>query len=104
MMRIDESGHDDAAARVDHGGTRGTEVWTDGLDLPAFYQQVGFCEVTYGRVHRHDVAAANDVAAPIPAAVPRGIVVLRCGRTLTEQAQSRDGRTSRCRDLQEIPA
>src|SRR3954471_1855026 len=33
VMRVDEAGHHDAAARVDHVGIAGREIWADRLDL-----------------------------------------------------------------------
>src|SRR3989454_9078362 len=64
MVRIDEARHDDAAARVDHGGGVHLQVWSDGEDLLALDQHVGLSEVAHLRVgvHRHHGTAANDVA------------------------------------------
>ena len=105
MMRVDETGHDDAPAGVDHAGAGDAQVRTDGDDLLALDQHVRFDEITHRGVHRHDVAAANDVAPSRPAEVPGGvIVVLRCGRARAEQVQPRRGSTGRRRDLQEIAA
>ena len=41
MVRIDEAGHDDAAAGVDHVGVAGVQVRSDGDDLLALDQHVG---------------------------------------------------------------
>ena len=45
MVRIDEAGHDDAAAGVDHRGAAGLQVRSDGEDLLALDQHVGLGEV-----------------------------------------------------------
>src|SRR5207247_6996670 len=80
VVRVDEARHDDLAARVDLAGAAGAQVRPDGEDLLALDQHVGLDEVTYRRVHRRDVAAADDVAPASPAAVLRRVVVLRRGR------------------------
>ena len=71
VMRVDEAGHDDPAARVDHAGAGRPQVRADGDDLLAFDQHVGLDEIAHARVHRHDVAAADHVAPPLSAAVAR---------------------------------
>ena len=63
MMRVDEAGHDDAAAGVDRCSAAGAKVRPDGYDLLAFDQHVRFDEIAHLRIHRHDVAAANEQAA-----------------------------------------
>jgi hypothetical protein len=65
MVRIDESGHDDAAAGIDLRGAACVQVWPNGDDLLAFDQHVGLGKLTHFRVHRHHGAAADDVAAPV---------------------------------------
>ena len=47
MVRIDEAGHDDAAARVDHCGAAAVQVRSDGEDLLAFDEDVGLGETPY---------------------------------------------------------
>ncbi len=103
MVRIDEAGHDDAPARVDHSGAGGAEVGSDVDDLLALDQHVRLGEIAHLRVHRHHVAAPNDVASSRPAVVSEAvIVVLRRSRTVAEQGQSRGGRPGGGRGFQEI--
>src|SRR6266550_9233756 len=60
MVSIDESRHDDAAARVDWRGTARLQVRADGDDLLALDQHVGLGKIAYARIHRHHGTAAND--------------------------------------------
>ncbi len=73
VVRIDEAGHDDAPARVDHVGAARRQVRPDGKDGLALDQDVGLGEVAHFRVHRHHRTAANDVAPARPAAVLRRV-------------------------------
>ena len=76
------------------------QVWPDGDDLRPLDQHVARRELTDGRVHRHDVAAADEVAAPSLA-----MVLGRVGRR-GRGAQQADARRRRGRrgggDLQEV--
>jgi len=102
-MRIDEAGQDDLAAGVDLAGSAGVDVPPDGEDSLAFDQHVGLDEVAHLRVHRHDVAAANDIAPPRLAAILRRTIGLeRCSRRHSKQIQARRADGGRGRGLQEI--
>src|SRR6266852_3903928 len=70
VVRIDEARHHDAAGRVDHARamTR-LQIRPNGEDLRALDQHVARSKVTDGRIHRHDVPAANDIKPPGCAAV-----------------------------------
>ena len=101
MVRIDEAGHDDAAAGVDHRGVARLQLRSDGEDLLALDQHVGLGEVADLRIHRHHGTAANDVApAPLTEAFGRRAAV-RGGRASREQIETGDD-AGRGRRLQEI--
>jgi hypothetical protein len=61
MVGIDETRHHDAPGRVDYRPVH-LQIFSDGDDLPAFDQNIALGKVAHSRVHRHDGAAANDVA------------------------------------------
>jgi hypothetical protein len=105
VVRVDEPGHHDASARVDDLRAGSAQVAAHRRDPLALDEHVGFGEVPDLRVHRHDVAAANQVAPARPAAIARRVVValrLRCRRG--EQAQAGSGRAGRGAGLQEFTA
>ena len=85
VVRVDEAGHDDAAAGVDHRGIAGVQVRSDGDDLLALDQDVGLGEIADVRVQRHHGAAADDVAPAAPAGVVRCVVAVRGGRAWPEE-------------------
>jgi hypothetical protein len=80
VVRVDEAGHDDAAARVDDRRAAGMQARPDGENLLAFDQHVGLREIADLRVHRHDGAASNEVATTGATAVLRLSFVVRGGR------------------------
>jgi hypothetical protein len=89
VMRIDEAGHDDAAAGVDYRGAARLQVWSDAEDILALDQYVGLDKVANNRIHRHYGTAANDVAPTRCAGILRRIVVkLRRSTARSKQAQS----------------
>ena len=102
VMRVDEAGHHDAAARIDHVGTAGVKVRADRENLLAFDQHVAAREIGNRRVHRHDGAAADEIAPAGTAAVARRAVVIGrgCGARL-EQGKTRGG-AGRRRAFQEV--
>src|SRR4030095_2477769 len=63
MVRIDETRHHDAPGGVDYRPVH-LQIFSDGDDFPAFDHDVALGKVADGRVHRHDGAAANNVAPP----------------------------------------
>jgi hypothetical protein len=101
VMGIDESGHDDAAARVDLRGVAGEQIASDGQNLLALDQHVGLRKVADLRIHRHHRAAADDGAPAGPAHV-RWRPVVRRRRTRGEQIEARGDRAGRRRAFQEI--
>jgi hypothetical protein len=86
VVRVDEPGHHDLAAGVDRRAER-RQVRTDGEDLLAFDQHVGLDEIAHVGVHGHDVAALDDIALSVAAAVPGRSIVPRCSSALGEQGQ-----------------
>src|SRR6266576_4307839 len=103
MVSIDESRHDDAAARVDRCGTARLQVRADGDDLLALDQHVGLGKIAYARIHRHHGTAANDVAPARLAAVARRVTIgLRGSRRRSQQIETRRSNYGRSRGLQEI--
>jgi hypothetical protein len=64
VVRVDEAGHHDLAARVDHGGVRRIDGGGDLDDPRAFDQHVARHEVADGVVHRHDDPALDERPAP----------------------------------------
>ena len=79
-MRVDEAGHHDLAARVDHVGIAGGQVGADGEDLLALDQHVAAHEVDVADLGGASIdmigAAANQIAPAGPAAVARRTVVV----------------------------
>src|SRR5882672_1886235 len=105
VVRVDEARHHDFAARVDLRGAARVQVRPDGEDLLSLDQHVGlgeFALVGHAGVHRHHVAAADDIAPAPLARILRPIVVLRSGRARGEQTHPRRGGCGRGRSLQEI--
>ncbi len=104
VVRIDEAGHDDLAARVDLRRAARVQVRADLLNQLTLDEHVGFGEfalVGHAGVHRHHMTAADDIAPATPAAVFRRVVALSCGRARREQTQACGGPAC-CRRLQEI--
>ncbi len=101
VVRIDEARHDDLAACVDLVRVARVQVRPDGDDLLALHQHVGTGEVSDLRVHRHHVAAPDDIAPATLAGVLRSVVVVRRGGSRREQAHPRSSR-GRGRSLEEI--
>ena len=102
MVRIDEAGHDDAAAGVDHVGVAGVQLRADGDDLLALDQHVGLGEVAHLRILGHHGTAVNDVAPAAPACVVGRILVVCRGRTRCEEIEAGSGDAGGGRRLQEI--
>ena len=100
VMRVDEAGHHDLAARVDHVGASRGEIGTDRENLLALDQHVAARKIGHRRIfHRHDGAALDQIAPAGPAAVARRtVVVMRARRARREQARGSD----RGRALQKI--
>ena len=102
VVRVDETGHHDAAAGVDHIGTTRVQVRSDGKDLLALDQHVGLGEVAHLRVHRHHGTATDDIASAPPAGVLRLVFIARRGRARREQIDTCGGDPGRRRRLQKI--
>jgi len=51
VVRVDEAGHDDAAARVDFAGVAGAQIRPDGEDLLALHSTSAFAKSpTFGSI------------------------------------------------------
>ena len=99
MVGVDEPGHDDAAAGVDHTGITCAQVRADGEDLLALDQHVRRDEVADRRVHRHHGAAFDDVAGAC-----RRNADLGRRRTRREQTEARCRGARRCRNCEKAAA
>ena len=80
VMRVDETGHHDTAARIDHVDIAGVQVRTDRENLLAVDQYVAADEIGDRRVHRHHRTAADQIAPAGPAAVARRAIIVMRGR------------------------
>src|SRR5262249_53333048 len=98
----DEARHDDTAGGVDLIRAARGNVRTDSENLVALDQHVRLHEVADLRVHRHDRAAANDVAPPVPAAVARHAAI-RTRWTRCEQPEAGGSGARRRRTFEKIP-
>jgi hypothetical protein len=101
MVRVDEAGHDDAAACVDHVGIAGGQIGADRLNPVAVDQHVGAREVSDLRVHRHDGAAADEIAPAGTAGVRRRRILRGC-RARAEQIDPRRGEAGRRRAFEKV--
>ncbi len=104
MVRIDEAGHDNAAAGVDLGGAADVQVRSDRENLLALDKNVGPGKVAHMRVHRHHGAAANDITPAWSAAVRGRVTVIRRGRARREQVETRGRDPRRGGTCQEFAA
>jgi hypothetical protein len=104
VVRVDEAGHDDAAAGVDHIGAARLQIGADRQDLLALDQHVGVGKVADRGVHRHHRAAPDDVAPAASAGAFRRVPVVRGGRARCEQfgAGRGGGSAGGGRRLQEV--
>ena len=104
MVCIDEPRHHDAPGRVDDAGAGYVQILPNGDDLLAVDQNIALWEVAHRRVHRHDGAAADDVAPPMVAS-PGGrtrIVGLRGSGRRVQEIEPGSCDRARGGDFQEI--